>query len=306
MLALATVTAPLTIGLIAWWAVMLAAPVVFVMRWRRRRGAQRQLPRSLKRVRGRVRPGRAGVTNHSQTATTAQPSESDIDAQSRFGPGVAVDLSAEDGKAATASAAGFDTGRSATSRWTTRRLPPDALEPLCRYIDFQRRLELAASELRTRLARLPASRWRIEPYPLTGERRNTFVILGETGIFVVSATYAPGHWDDVIAVSRLAGKIQVLLPGYGGQVRPAICHPFSATEPRIWHRPDEHGEWVGAWLVGGDSVAGWLLRFGCEHGLSAGDLVLFDDLARPNWLKGAIPTAPSWPPEPRVARGGPS
>ncbi len=109
---------------------------------------------------------------------------------------------------------------------------------------------------------MPAARWRIEPYPLTGERRNTFVILGETGIFVVSATYAPGHWDDVIAVSRLASKVQVLLPGYGGPVHPAICHPFTSTEPRIWHRADEHGDWVGAWLVGGDSVVGWLLHFG--------------------------------------------
>ena len=142
---------------------------------------------------------------------------------------------------------------------------------------------------------MPAARWRIEPYPLTGERRNTFVILGETGIFVVSATYAPGHWDDVIAVSRLASKIQVLLPGYGGPVQPAICHPFTSTEPRIWHRADEHGDWVGAWLVGGDSVVGWLLHFGPQHGLSAADLARFDELAKPNWLKGAIPTAPSWP-----------
>jgi len=121
------------------------------------------------------------------------------------------------------------------------------------------------------------------------------VILGETGIFIVSATYAPGHWDDVIAVSRLASKIQVLLPGYGGPVHPAICHPFTSTDPRIWHRADEHGEWVGAWLVGGDSVVGWLLHFGPKHGLSAADLTRFDQLAKPNWLKGAIPTAPSWP-----------
>ena len=39
---------------------------------------------------------------------------------------------------------------------------------------FSAGLELAASELSGRLARLPAGGWRIEPYPLTGERRNTF------------------------------------------------------------------------------------------------------------------------------------
>jgi hypothetical protein len=62
-------------------------------------------------------------------------------------------------------------------------------------VDFRRRLELAVSELEAKLSELPADRWRIEPYPLTGERRNTLLILGETGVFVVSATYPPGHWD---------------------------------------------------------------------------------------------------------------
>ena len=133
--------------------------------------------------------------------------------------------------AAAFAAASSEARRSGPALPSPRRLRSGMLEPLCRYVDFQRRLELAASELRATLARLPAARWRIEPYPLTGERRNTFVILGETGVFVVSATYAPGHWDDVIAVSRLAGKIQLLLPGYPGPVQPAICHPFTATEP---------------------------------------------------------------------------
>jgi hypothetical protein len=32
-------------------------------------------------------------------------------------------------------------------------------------------------------------------------------VLGETGLFVISATYAPVHWDDVIAVSRLAACV---------------------------------------------------------------------------------------------------
>ena len=82
-------------------------------------------------------------------------------------------------------------------------------------------------ELERRLSVLPADRWRIEPYPLTGERGNTLLVLGETGVFVISATYAPGHWDDVITVNRLARKIQALLPGY-----PARCARRSAIRSR--------------------------------------------------------------------------
>jgi hypothetical protein len=253
----ATVTAPEMIGLLVWWIVVLAAPIVLVRRWRGRRRATDRLRRQAGRPAAEHPVGRPGPP--------ASP------------------------------AATSETRASAASRLAVPRLPSQALEPLCRFVDFQRRLELAASELRARLSQLPSARWRIEPYPLTGERRNTFVTLGETGIFVISATYSPGHWDDVIAANRLASKIQALLPGYGGPVHPAICHPFTWTEPRIWHRADERGDWVGAWLVGGDSVVGWLMQFGPEHGLSAADLARFDELAKPNWLKGAIPTAPSWP-----------
>jgi hypothetical protein len=257
MIERATVTAPEMIGLLVWWILVLAAPVILIWRWRRRRKASD------------ARRRQAGRPAAEQPASRPGPPPS--------------------------AAATPETRASASSRLAVPRLSSQAFEPLCRFVDFQRRLELAASELSARLSQLPAARWRIEPYPLTGERRNTFVILGETGIFVVSATYSPGHWDDVIAVSRLASKIQVLLPGYGGPVQPAICHPFTSTEPRIWHRADERGDWVGAWLVGGDSVVEWLLHFGAQHGLSAVDLARFDELAKPNWLNGAIPTAPSWP-----------
>ena len=61
-----------------------------------------------------------------------------------------------------------------------------------------------------------------------------------------SATYAPGHWDDVVTVHRLASKIKFLLPGYEGAVQAAICHPFTSAAPRMWHRSDDQGSWVAA------------------------------------------------------------
>jgi hypothetical protein len=285
-----TVTPPMLIGVLAWWGVMLAAPALLIRRWRRRHHAVLRRRCWL----SAVRVGQAAVSPPSP----ARP-RSDVASPGRLAANRARRAEAADPPRLSAGAlprhGQTPPLRSPADSEPAVRLFDETLEPLCRYVDFRRRLELAVAELKRKLSLLRADRWRIESYPLTGERRNTLLLLGETGVFVVSATYAPGHWDDVVAVSRLAGKIQVLLPGYGGPVRPAICHPFTSTDPRIWHRPDEHGEWVGAWLVGGDSVIGWLMHFGPEHGLGAADLARFDQLAKPNWLKGAIPTAPSWP-----------
>jgi hypothetical protein len=154
MIERATVTAPEMIGLLVWWIAVLAAPVILVRRWRRRRKAAERLREQVAQPAAEQPAGRPGPPPSAAATST--------------------------------------TRTSAESGLVVPRLPSDALEPLCRFVDFQRRLELAASELRATLSLLPAARWRIEPYPLTGERRNTFVILGETGIFVVSATYSPG------------------------------------------------------------------------------------------------------------------
>jgi hypothetical protein len=293
----ATVTAPEMIGLLAWWSVVLAAPVVLVRRWRRRRRGvgpdTPRLRRPLQRL-GRRRKVETGREHPVTPPVAIEPSIEPLE------PVVRPDRVAAGERPGSLSWAGSTCHRASPdarpARLNAGRLSSETLEPLCRYVDFRRRLELAAGELAAQLVQLPADRWRVEPYPLTGERRNTFVIIGETGIFVISVTYAPGHWDDVIAVAKLARKIQRLLPGYSGQVQPAVCHPFTATRPRIWHRPDEHGAWVGAWLIGGDSVIEWLEHFGPDHGLNAADLARFDALARPNWLTGAIFTPPSWPP----------
>ena len=264
---LAPVTAvatPELIGVLAWWAVMLALPVMLV-----RRGCRR-----------RRREGHAEIPDaHVPNGNVVSTRGSGLPQPVALPPGGSL----------------VDRSRSTPS---AGRLAPETLGPLCRYVDFRRRLVLAAAELEHRLSVLPRDQWRVEPYPLTGERRNTLMVLGPTGVFVISATYPPGSWDDVVAVNRLAGKIQMLLPGYGGRVQPAICHPFASLQPRDWYRADEHGSWVGAWLVGGDSLLTWLEHFGCEHGLATGDLERFDALATANWLRPAIVAMPTWPPVP--------
>lgn len=259
------VATPELIGVFAWWAVMLAVPVMLIRRWRRPRHC---------------------AERHDGAAAE----------RARHGDLVSGRGSAHPGPVAPSPRG--NVSQSLSSPPAAARLSQGTLEPLCRYVDFRRRLELAAAELVRGLSALPRDRWRIEPYPLTGDRRNTLMVLGATGVFVIVATYPPGSWDDITATSRLARKLQLLLPGYAGEVHAAICHPFSSIRPRRWHRPDEHGEWCGSWLVGGDSVIEWLEHFGDVHGFSPADLVRFDRLTEPNWLGPAIPAAPTWPPLP--------
>ena len=294
-----TVTAPVLTGVLVWWGVMLAAPALLIRRWRRR---HRTAPRR------RLWPAaeRARRSEVSPRSPAGPPSGGMAPGRAAADPARRVD--AADPLRPSISAPRADAPasppRGRVDREPAVRVSAETLEPLCRYVDFRRRLELAVDELERRLEPLPADRWRIEPYPLTGERRNTLLLLGETGVFVISATYAPGHWDDVIAAGKLARKVKLLLPGYAGQVQAAICHPFTSARPRLWHRPDDHGDWVGAWVLGGDSVIDWLEHFGNEHGLGRTDLERFDQLAKPNWLKSAIPTPPSWPPVPEAAPPG--
>lgn len=304
MLVYATVTAPEMVGVLLWWALMLCAPLMLVRRWRRRNGPQSRL--RLGRLRAAAARGATAEISTPQAPAGASDSELGDEHAGPDAPELARESRAERrGAQGTGEPAHSQSTRSRSASPAAGRLHVETLEPLCGYVDFRRRLALAVSELEARLADLPVDRWRIEPYPLTGERRNTLLILGETGVFVISATYAPGAWDDVVAASRLAAKIQLLLPGYRGQVQAAVCYPFSVLRPRIWHRPDEHGEWVGAWVLGGDSVIGWLEHFGPEHGLSAVDVERFDQLAEPDWLKAAIPTPPSWPAIPETAAPDP-
>ena len=241
MIERATVTAPEMIGLLVWWIVVLAAPVILVLRWRRRRKAAKRLRRQV----GRPAPEQPGGSPVPPPSAAAISRDED---RSRVTP---------DGAASSAQRSNRCAGTSTSSVGSSSR-------------------HLSSGR---RLAQLPAGRWRVEPYPLTGERRNTLLVLGETGVFVISATYSPGDWDDVVTASRLAAKIQTLLPGYCGRVHSAICHPFSRVTPRVWHRADDHGEWIGAWLIGGDSVIEWLQHFGAEHGLGPGDLARFDALS---------------------------
>ena len=192
------VAVPDLIGVLACWCLVLAGPVLVLRRCRRRRVAT-----DVHRDAGRAEEPLAAASLLDSPGGRA-------------------------GRAAMTSGASEEPhpGRRAV------RLASGMLDPLCRYVDFHRRLELAVSELERRLSALPRDRWRIEPYPLTGERGNTLLVLGEGGVFVISATYAPGHWDDVVAASRLGSQDPVAaarLPRRGSAGDLSSVYPVAAA-----------------------------------------------------------------------------
>src|ERR1700722_10400325 len=73
----ATVTAPEMIGLLAWWSVVLAAPVVLVRRWRRR-GVAPDTPRR-RRPLWPLGRGREAETVRDRAATAAVAIEPSIE-----------------------------------------------------------------------------------------------------------------------------------------------------------------------------------------------------------------------------------
>jgi hypothetical protein len=147
MIERATVTAPKMISLLGWWTLVLAAPVIFLRRWRRRRRTEPGPRRRVRRSPGASGRREGSVTPPARASLSLPPIEPDPLAPATQDREAAADESSVGGPAASVVATP-ETKRPCFSVLSTPRLSPEALEPLCRYVDFQRRPELAASELR--------------------------------------------------------------------------------------------------------------------------------------------------------------
>ena len=92
---------------------------------------------------------------------------------------------------------------------------------------------LAASEAKAALVldRLPADRWLVERYVLITSHRVPFLILGETGVFVLWAMAGPLQWRD-LSFDEVARYVEKALPGYDGTVHRASVACPSPTSSR--------------------------------------------------------------------------
>ena len=160
------------------------------------------------------------------------------------------------------------------------RLSPEQLEPLARDLDHSRRLAACEAKVAPALDALPADRWLVERYVLIGSHRVPFLILGETGVFVLWAMAGPLQWRDLSFFDEIARYVENAVPGYAGTVQPGVCRVSEPNgKPRWWCRPGE----PGAWIIGLEWLIPWLEHFGTENGLGVKDVGRLRELAGPRW-----------------------
>jgi hypothetical protein len=171
----------------------------------------------------------------------------------------------------------------------------ETLQMLAQHLDSSRRHRLAETRLHEALVALPRDRWLVERNAHIHGRNIPFLLLGETGVFVLWAVAGPPQWSDAPHLAATAHAVKELLPGYAGAVHAGMCRPLKpALKPRQWYaiEPGSPKARDGCWVMGVDWVIRWLAHFGHDHGLGVEDLRRFDALAGPHWGRAAGPDIP--------------
>jgi hypothetical protein len=160
------------------------------------------------------------------------------------------------------------------------RCSPETLEPLARSLDTSHRLHVAEARVAETLGALSSDRWLLERYALIAGHRIPFLVLGETGVFVICALTGPAAWDELRLPAQVADQhVMPQLPGYAGAIRVGLCRALAppGIEPRWWCRPGE----PGAWVMGLDWLIPWIEHFDRGHGLGVTDLQRLRELSQP-------------------------
>jgi hypothetical protein len=270
------------------WAL---ASVTVLLRWLTRL-PRRYRKRTAEHRRHQTRFGRARVggdadTDHTEhVGATTTAFEHSTGCESGRGPGARIPTrpAQHDGMAVAATRPSVQ----------GPRCSPETLEPLARCLDTSHRLQVAEARVAQMLGTLPSDRWLIERYALIAGHRIPFLVLGETGVFVVCALTGPPAWDELALPAQVAEQhIMPTLPGYTGAMRVGLCRALatSAIEPRWWCRPGE----PGVWMMGLESLIPWIEHFDTGHGLGITDIKHLRELAAPK--PGPIARAPDVVPD---------
>ena len=246
------------IGLLAWWIVVLAAPVILVRRWRRRR---------------RAADATASAGRATGGGTAGRPA----------GPGaVRSGHIGDEGLARVTPLGPASFLASARAAVPVRRFPTPA----------------RARGVGAQGQALAVARGSVADRALPAHRRAAQHVCDPRGDGHIRhqrhlRTRALGRRDRSQQARRQDPAPAARLHGAGPARRFATRSrrrsPGSGIGPTNTATGSAPG-WSGAtpWSGGSSTSAP-------QHGLNAADLARFDELAKSNWLKGAIPTPPSWP-----------
>ena len=69
---------------------------------------------------------------------------------------------------------------------------------------YQPPAQVAEARVAETLAALPSDRWLVERYALIAGHRIPFLVLGETGVFVICALTGPPAWDELRLPAQVA------------------------------------------------------------------------------------------------------
>ena len=172
------------------------------------------------------------------------------------------------------------------------RLSRASLERLGSILDESRRLHAAENRVAEELAALPDTSWLVERDVQIGVRRIPFLVIGATGMFAIGPTDGAWNLRDLRVLSELGEHVRRQLPGYDAPVHAAACLAFDQMKPRAWYGgQDEHGR--GGWVLGLDWLHSWMLSFGPDHGIHAGEIRRLDEASGPFWDRRSTARLPS-------------
>jgi hypothetical protein len=172
------------------------------------------------------------------------------------------------------------------------RLSLTSVGRLGRTLDESRRLHAAEESVAGDLAALPEGLWLVERDVQLGVRRIPFLVMGDSGIFVICATDGAWTLHDLHVLSELGDGVRRQLPDFDGSVHAAVCLAFDEMKPRAWFGGQgEHGR--GGWVLGMDWLRGWMFSFGPEHGLRNGDIRRLDEASGPFWDRRSTARLPA-------------
>jgi len=158
---------------------------------------------------------------------------------------------------------------------STRRNADGTFRQVCDWLVWHHRTKEVNAALEAQLRRLDSGRWHFERDVSIASASIPFLLLGETGVFLLQASR--GYWTnhDITEMCCAASTLRRALPGYPDPVNCGIV----MLEELIDHR--QHFACSGegpCWIVAGELLVEWL--YGFDHrGLSRADIEYFREWA---------------------------